>query len=766
LETVSVVFTSSSPFKLNADNKPHTSVAKDGKHIATITVTPKQAGEWLPFEFTTETSTPELNVHWFTQEDARPRAFPLRRILLPWARPAGAEAPALADAKRAIPELNGGDWDRGQALFNGKAACATCHSMGTAGKVPKLGPDLANLIHRDYASVARDLQEPSAALNPEHIGQNVETTDGESFAAVLSGEKDGILTFIEAAGVRTVPRTRIKSMTTMTLSLMPQGIWDALTPEERRDLMTFLLTPPADPATARDPHIIQAVILTGLDGPFHQWEQTSVALKQELERDPRFHVHIITDPEWLASEALFKTDVLIQHYVNYNANGLSELARKNLLKYVNDGGGLAVMHFANGAFNPLTTGPANSDWPDYRRLFLQRAWVGKQGSTHDNYAPFRVIPTKAAHPITAGLAPFDTIDELYCNQVPSGESPEAEPLITAACRTTKRDEPLAWAFTRGKGRVFQSLLGHSHVSMHAAGEFHRRGIAWASGRDAVAKPFTAEPLLVPGAPAPRKMSEVKTILGTALIAKPDPTAKPLHLVLCASDKDAGHGKPGAHDYPLWRSRWSRLLNMADGIHVETANNWPDESQWHTADVIVFNSYNPSWANERDTAAVQKRGADMDRFLARGGGIVFIHYALNAGGNAPQLASRIGAAWQIPPARFRHGAKDWALDHTHPLATGFTKFEIPDESYWHLTGDLRTAGASILATSLEENAPTPQMWTREVGAGRVFVSIPGHFTWTYDDPLYRILILRGIMWTTRQPLDRLAPLSIIGARVVE
>ena len=148
------------------------------------------------------------------------------------------------------------------------------------------------------------------------------------------------------------------------------------------------------------------------------------------------------------------------------------------------------------------------------------------------------------------------------------------------------------------------------------------------------------------------------------------------------------------------------------------------------------------------------------------GRIFIHYAMNAGTNADALATRIGAAWKIPPAKFRHGASDWVLDKNHPLAAGFTEFKIPDESYWNLTGDLTVAKANILATSVEENAPTPQMWTREVGAGRVFVSIPGHFTWNYDDPLYRILIFRGMMWSAHEPPDRLAPQVLTGARVEE
>ena len=29
---------------------------------------------------------------------------------------------------------------------------------------------------------------------------------------------------------------------------------------------------------------------------------------------------------------------------------------------------------------------------------------------------------------------------------------------------------------------------------------------------------------------------------------------------------------------------------------------------------------------------------------------------------------------------------------------------------------------------------------------MFVSIPGHYSWTFDDPLFRVLLLRGIAWT--------------------
>ena len=225
---------------------------------------------------------------------------------------------------------------------------------------------------------------------------------------------------------------------------------------------------------------IRAVILTGHDGPFHDWLTTSAALRSELERDRRFQVRVVTDPEFLASDELFTADVLIQHYVNWQHPGLSEKAKANLLRFVAEGRGLTIVHFANGAFIDTLPGAKGSDWPDYRNLLLRRWWDFAKGSTHDDYAPFRVMPTKLAHPITAGLQPFDTTDECMRKQV--GDAP-IEPLITAHCRKTDRDEPLAFAFGYEKGRVFQCMLGHSDVSMHCAGELYRRGIAWAAGHE-------------------------------------------------------------------------------------------------------------------------------------------------------------------------------------------------------------------------------------------------------------------------------------------
>jgi putative heme-binding domain-containing protein len=187
-----------------------------------------------------------MSATWSTADDPRPRAFPLRRFLLPWARPESA-APA-PEAERSIPEIAGGNWLRGKRIFFGEqTACSKCHRIrGEGGEV---GPDLSNLVHRDYASVLKDIREPNAALNPDHIAYDVELTDGEDWTAVLKSDAQDQLTFADASGrAVAVARTKLKSLRPSKLSLMPEALVQALTAAQLRDLMTFLLTSPLEPA--------------------------------------------------------------------------------------------------------------------------------------------------------------------------------------------------------------------------------------------------------------------------------------------------------------------------------------------------------------------------------------------------------------------------------------------------------------------------------------------------------------------------------------
>jgi type 1 glutamine amidotransferase len=79
------------------------------------------------------------------------------------------------------------------------------------------------------------------------------------------------------------------------------------------------------------------------------------------------------------------------------------------------------------------------------------------------------------------MEPFETTDELYYNQ--QGDEP-IQILATARRQDTGHDEPMAFVYGYGQGRVFQTVLGHDAASLRTAGtaELVRRGTAWAAGR--------------------------------------------------------------------------------------------------------------------------------------------------------------------------------------------------------------------------------------------------------------------------------------------
>jgi type 1 glutamine amidotransferase len=249
-------------------------------------------------------------------------------------------------------------------------------------------------------------------------------------------------------------------------------------------------------------------------------------------------------------------------------------------------------------------------------------------------------------------------------------------------------------------------------------------------------------------PKPRPAAEVEAVLADA--PKPPAKVRQLRVVLVAGKKD--HGK-GEHDYPAWQKAWAALFRRAARVEVVTAWEWPEPQEFRKADLMVFYQHG-DW-----TAA---RAADIDAFLERGGGLVYIHWAVDGRKDAPGFAKRIGLASRGGQIKYRHGPLDLAFnrDNKHPIARNFDRLKLVDESYWMLTGKL--AKDRVIATQVEDKEPRPLFWTVEHDRGRVFVSIPGHYSWTFDDPLFRVLLLRGIAWAAREPVDRFNDLVWHGA----
>jgi putative heme-binding domain-containing protein len=246
----------------------------------------------------------------------------------------------------------------------------------------------------------------------------------------------------------------------------------------------------------------------------------------------------------------------------------------------------------------------------------------------------------------------------------------------------------------------------------------------------------------------RTRAEVESVLEGAAPERRGPAS--LRVLLVAGPKDHG---PGEHDYPSWQKQWKRLLSAGPATTVDTAWEWPSQEQFKNTDLVVLFQY-----GDFNT----KRAKDLDAFLEKGGGVVLVHWAVAGRAEAQAFSERIGLSSNI--IKYRHGPLDldFGPGKDHPITRNLEKVHFHDESYWKLTGDANRIRP--LATGIEEGATHPLFWVREQGKGRIFVSIPGHYNWTFDDPLFRVILFRGMLWSAKQPVDRYNELVWPGARL--
>ena len=140
-----------------------------------------------------------------------------------------------------VGALSVGDVRRGQLIFHSeKAACYSCHAIGYRGG--NVGPDLTRI---GAVRADRDLLEaivfPSASFVRSFEPVAVATNDGKVFNGLLRGETADEL--ILATGVNQearISRRDIEEMRPSTVSVMPAGLDQQLSPQELADLVAFL----------------------------------------------------------------------------------------------------------------------------------------------------------------------------------------------------------------------------------------------------------------------------------------------------------------------------------------------------------------------------------------------------------------------------------------------------------------------------------------------------------------------------------------------
>ncbi|MEY4708033.1 MAG: hypothetical protein RJB58_1756 [Pseudomonadota bacterium] len=216
---------------------------------------------------------------------------------------------------------------------------------------------------------------------------------------------------------------------------------------------------------------VKVIILDGQSGgTYHDWKLTSQIMKRQLEEAGLFEVAVVTAPPADADFSSFRPDFAKYQLVvsNYDA----------------------------------------PDWPAFNEMIGVGGWRGRDAPAgpkwyykdgqldsdpgpdpagmHGLRTPFRVTARAPQHPILRGLPPewMHHTDELYTRLRGPGKNMTV--LATAyadpANRGTGFDEPMLMALTFGKGRIFDTTLGHDATALSCVGFIttFQRGAEWAA----------------------------------------------------------------------------------------------------------------------------------------------------------------------------------------------------------------------------------------------------------------------------------------------
>ncbi|MEZ4775374.1 MAG: c-type cytochrome [Bacteroidia bacterium] len=123
--------------------------------------------------------------------------------------------------------------------------CATCHQRNGEGN--EVGPNLTEIYRKSGETLLHDIIDPNAAADTKYISHTIETQNQEIIAGIISVENDREIVLRQMNGVeRTIPRADIKSFTSSGLSLMPEGLENAIDVRQMADLLAFLQEYPAN----------------------------------------------------------------------------------------------------------------------------------------------------------------------------------------------------------------------------------------------------------------------------------------------------------------------------------------------------------------------------------------------------------------------------------------------------------------------------------------------------------------------------------------
>ncbi len=228
----------------------------------------------------------------------------------------------------------------------------------------------------------------------------------------------------------------------------------------------------ADPAQ-KAPDKIRVLVVTGGHGfekePFFKLFRDNQDITYQAAEHPNAH-------KLLTAEAAKQWDVMVLYDMHQD---ITPEAKADFVARLKEGKGLVVLHHAIANYQA---------WPEYTTIIGAHYYlaatningVAKPRSAWKEDMHFRIQIADTNHPVTRGMADFDTHDETYKW---FDVAKECHPLLTT-------DEPesnkvIAWAKTYEGARVVLIQSGHDHFAYENPNyqRILRQAIRWTAHKD-------------------------------------------------------------------------------------------------------------------------------------------------------------------------------------------------------------------------------------------------------------------------------------------
>ncbi|HEY1808163.1 MAG TPA: ThuA domain-containing protein [Acidobacteriaceae bacterium] len=217
---------------------------------------------------------------------------------------------------------------------------------------------------------------------------------------------------------------------------------------------------------------------------------------------------------------------------------------------------------------------------------------------------------------------------------------------------------------------------------------------------------------------------------------------------------------GQHDYPQFLADWSKILTEHGAI-VDGALHAPRPADLVHTDVVIIYKGDAGYLSDEEKVA-------LEAYVRRGGGLVSIHDSL-CGPDPAYFATLVGGAKKHGEVNYTLGAPITytIADPADPIMKGMADITIWDEAFFKMTW-AHNPGIHVLATTVIPGTPSarshkgevvPQIWTWEHSLpggqpARAFVWMQGHEYANFANYQIQQMLLRGIAWAAKKPVDSL------------